>query len=135
MATIKRFEDLEIWQNARGLCKEIYNYVNSGRWKNDFRFSQQITAAAGSIMDNIAEGFARGGNKEFVLFLSIAKGSVAEMMSQIYRAVDVGYLTKEEGKLLYMKLKDESTKIQNLITSLKKSTIPGIRYRTETNNC
>lgn len=73
MATINKFEDLEIWQLARGLCREIYNMIESTNLKNNFKLSNQIDSLSGSIMDNIAEGFERNGNKEFVQFLSIVK--------------------------------------------------------------
>ena len=85
MASVERFEDLRIWQMARELCKEIYLHTEKKPWKTDSRFVQQIRAAAGSVMDNIAEGFERDGNKEYIQFLYIAKGSCGEVRSQIIR--------------------------------------------------
>lgn len=79
--TYKTFEDLEVWQNARILCKDIYVVTREDKFQKDYRFVSQITASAGSIMDNIAEGFERDGNKEFLQFLSIAKGSCGELRS------------------------------------------------------
>lgn len=76
---IERFEDLEIWQEARELCKFIFKITNIEPFVNDYKFRDQIRAAGGSIMDNIAEGFGRGGNREFINFLSIAKGSNYEV--------------------------------------------------------
>ena len=102
MATVRDFEDLGIFQKARELSKKIYPVTQRGEFKNDFRFVQQIRAAAGSIMDNIAEGFERTGNKEFLNFLYIAKGSCGEVRSQLIRANDVGYLTPEEYEELYI---------------------------------
>ena len=89
------FEELKIWQNARELTKEIYVITRLPEFSKDYRFVGQITAAMGSVMDNIAEGFERDGNKEFLQFLSIAKGSCGEVRSQIYRAYDVGYINEE----------------------------------------
>ena len=91
MASVKDFEELAIFQKARELSQRIYPVTNKDGFKSDFRFVQQIRAAAGSIMDNIAEGFERGGNKEFLNFLYIAKGSCGEVRSQLIRANDVGY--------------------------------------------
>ena len=71
MATIKRFEDLDIWQEARKLSKEIIEIANTTDLKTDFKFKEQIKSSAGSVMDNIAEGFERNGNLEFRQFLSI----------------------------------------------------------------
>lgn len=96
MSAVRDFEELAIFQKARELSKKIYPVTNREGFKSDYRFVQQIRAAAGSIMDNIAEGFERTGNKEFLNFLYIAKGSCGEVRSQLIRANDIGYLTKEE---------------------------------------
>ena len=93
--TIERFEDLQIWQEARELSKLVFVITSKEPFAKDFRFRDQIRSAAGSVMDNIAEGFGRGGNKEFVNFLSISKGSVDEVRSQAYRAYDFNYISKE----------------------------------------
>ena len=89
------FEDLRIWQNARELSKEIYRISRFTEFSKDYRFVGQITSAMGSVMDNIAEGFERDGNKEFFQFLSIAKGSCGEVRSQLYRAYDAGYIDED----------------------------------------
>ena len=88
MGTIKRFEDIEAWQKARILCKEIYQITVSTELGKDYRFRDQINASAGSIIDNIAEGFDRGGRNEFINFLSIAKATCAELKFQPYRIID-----------------------------------------------
>jgi four helix bundle protein len=93
MATIQRFEDLEIWQIARELYNKISKVAELLRAAKEFRFAEQMKSAAGSIMDNIAEGFERGGNKEFVQYLFIAKGSCGELRSQLYRAIDRNYIS------------------------------------------
>jgi four helix bundle protein len=93
---IERFEDLIAWQKARQLAKIIYTITRQDLFARDFGLSGQIQRAAVSIMSNIAEGFERGGRKEFHQFLSIAKGSCAELRSQLYVALDIGYITESE---------------------------------------
>lgn len=87
MATIKRFEDLEIWKDARRLSRDIIIISKETDLKADFRLRDQIKASSGSVMDNIAEGFERNGNIEFRQFLSIAKGSAGETRSPVVSAV------------------------------------------------
>ena len=129
MASVKDFEELAIFQKARELSKKIHPVTNKDGFKSDFRFVQQIRAAAGSIMDNIAEGFERGGNKEFLNFLYIAKGSCGEVRSQLIRANDVGYLTKEEYNELYNECRKLSAGIMNFIKEIKASNITGAKYK------
>lgn len=85
MAAIERFEDIISWKEAGELNKTIGNLIHTGRLKNNFRLINQMEGSAGSIMDHIAEGFERGGNREFIQFLYIAKGSCGELQSQLYR--------------------------------------------------
>jgi four helix bundle protein len=129
MATVKDFEELAIFQKARELSKKIYPVTNREGFKSDYRFVQQIRAAAGSIMDNIAEGFERTGNKEFLNFLYIAKGSCGEVRSQLIRANDVGYLTPEEYEELYTECRKLSAGIMNFIKEIKASDITGAKYK------
>ena len=129
MAAVKDFEELAIFQKARELSKKIYPVTNKDGFKSDYRFVQQIRAAAGSIMDNIAEGFERGGNKEFLNFLYIAKGSCGEVRSQLIRANDVGYLTEEEYNELYTKCRKLSAGIMNFIKEIKASDITGAKFK------
>src|ERR671925_21512 len=99
--SIERFEDLIAWQKARGFTREIHQITRQGAFAKDFGLSGQIQRAAVSIMSNIAEGFERGGRGEFQQFLSVAKASCAELRSQLYVALDVGYLDQTEfDKLL-----------------------------------
>ena len=127
MPKAKSFEDLTIFQMARDLCKEVYAITKHGEFHKDTRFVQQIRAAAGSIMDNIAEGFERDGNKEFINFLYIAKGSCGEVRSQIIRASDVGFMDNETATRLYNDCVALSKAISKFITSLRGSTITGLK--------
>ena len=129
MASVKDFEELAIFQKARELSKKIYPVTNREVFKSDYRFVQQIRAAAGSIMDNIAEGYERTGNKEFINFLYIAKGSCGEVRSQLIRANDIGYLTPEEYKELYIECRKLSAGIMNFIKELKSSELSGAKYK------
>ena len=128
MSVAKDFEELAIFQKARELSKKIYPITNREGFKSDYRFVQQIRAAAGSIMDNIAEGFERTGNKEFLNFLYVAKGSCGEVRSQLIRANDVGYLTPEEYKDLYSECRKLSASIMNFIKEIKSSNKVGAKY-------
>ena len=92
---IKHFEDLEIWQEARDLCKIVFEITSKEPFNYNFRFRDQMRVAAGSSMDNIAEGFDRGGNKEFGQFLSVSRGSCGEVRSQTYRAYDWKYISED----------------------------------------
>ena len=118
MAKVQKFEDLSIFQMARNLCKEVYAITKHSEFKNDSRFVQQIHAAAGSIMDNIAEGYD---------FLYIAKGSCGEVRSQIIRAMDVGFIDKDTATRLYNDCVSLSKAISKFITSLKGSSITGLK--------
>ena len=129
MATITKFEDLEIWQEARRLAKEIYLISKETDLKTDFRFKEQIKASSGSIMDNIAEGFERDGNLEFRQFLSIAKGSAGESRSQIYRLYDYEYISEEKFLDLKNKYENLSGKIKNFITYLNKKDFKGNKFQ------
>ena len=129
MATFSRFEDIPIWQSARELSKKIFAITRQSGFSKDYRFSSQITAAAGSIMDNIAEGFEREGIKEFIQFLFIAKGSCGEVRSQLYRAYDAEYIKEETLKELLQDNKKLSTDIHSFINYLKTSEVKGTKYK------
>ena len=127
MPKASKFEDLDIFQKARDLCKEVYAITKEGEFHKDSRFVQQIHASAGSVMDNIAEGFERDGNKEFINFLYIAKGSCGEVRSQIIRASDVGFIDDDTAKKLYNDCLNLSKSIAKFITSLRNSPITGLK--------
>lgn len=129
MATIKRFEDLEVWQKAREICNIVLRYIQKYDFSRDFTLSNQIRSSSGSAMDNIAEGFERGGNKEFVQFLSISKGSIGETRSQTYRAFDNKYISEEEFELLKNECLILSDKLGAFINYLKKSGIKGTKFK------
>ena len=129
MATINRFEDLEIWQNSRKLCKEIYVLSKKDDFNKDFRFKNQILSSSGSVMDNIAEGFERDGSNEFKQFLAVAKGSCGETRSQLYRAIDFEYISQNEANGLIEEYQQLSGKIKNFMTYLQNSEFKGNKFK------
>ena len=114
----KKFEEIEAWKLARELAREIYQLTRTADFAKDWGLKDQIQRAAVSIGSNIAEGFGRRGNKEFVKFLWIAKGSAAEVQSQLYTAVDLSLVAKEQFDSLYNKANLIQALIFRLIESL-----------------
>lgn len=110
MPTVRRFEDLQAWQKARELVREIYKTSTDGRLSKDFGLRDQVYRAAVSAMSNIAEGFARGSDKDFAHFLDIARVSSVEVQSLLYVALDVGYIDQQQFDRLY-KLADETVSL------------------------
>lgn len=100
MATVKTFEELEVWQHSRKLVKEIYRVSALGAISKDFGLRDQLRRASISVLSNIAEGFERSGNKEFAHFLFMAKGSAGELRAQLYVALDLAYISGEEFRNL-----------------------------------
>lgn len=129
MGTVKNFEDLEIWASARIICNDIFKIQQNTDLKSDYKLYNQINGSSGSIMDNIAEGFERNGNREFIQFLSVAKASCGETRSQLYRVLDRSYINKEEFKLLYNKLILLSKQISSFINYLQKSDLKGTKFK------
>ncbi|AZB10521.1 four helix bundle protein [Chryseobacterium sp. G0162] len=129
MGTIKRFEDLEIWKLSRELCKEVYHIVESIHLKNNFKLCSQIDGSSGSIMDNIAEGFERNGNREFIQFLSIAKASCGETRSQLYRVYDRNFISQEKFETLIEVTETLSKKINSFIKYLNTTDLKGTKYK------
>lgn len=129
MATIKKFEELEIWQEARRLAQIIHKITVETDLKNDYKFKAQIKSSSGSIMDNIAEGFERDGNLEFRQFLTVAKDTAGETRSQLYRAFDYGYISKELFDELKIDFERLSGKIRNFILYLNKKDFKGHKFR------
>ena len=128
MATIQRFEDLEVWQKARLFAKNIFDLSDNGLLAKDYALKDQMNRSSGSIMDNIAEGFERGGKAEFINFLTIAKGSSAETRSQLYRGFDRNYYSDQELKI-HLELAEEIGRIGGLINYLNKSELKGRKFK------
>jgi len=122
MDTIKRFEDIQAWQVARELTRRIYQTAASGSFAREFTLRDQICRAALSPMSNIAEGFGRNGDREFVNFLGYASGSAHEVQSQLYAALDLGHITEEEFSTLYALVDETKGKTGGFIHYLKTNT-------------
>lgn len=132
MATLKGFEDIPVWKDSRKLCKMFFDtWQESAEFSRDYELLRQMKKSSGSVMDNIAEGYGRGGNKEFVYFMGISKGSCAEFKSQLYRALDHGYIDQEKFDVLYRNADGISAQLTKFIDYLNKSSIKGSRYKVE----
>ncbi len=115
MAKVERFEDLVAWQKARELTRQIYRATRDGAFAKDFALREQIRSASTSIMSNIAEGFERGGRGEFHQFLVIAKGSCAEVRSQLYVALDAEYLSESA----FQQLQEKAVEVAKIVSALR----------------
>ena len=129
MGTIERFEDLEAWKRARSFAKLIHEVSNDGDFGRDFALRGQIRKAAISIVSNIAEGFERDGDKEFLQYLFVAKGSCGEVRAQLYLALDYQYLTEDEFLRLKTKALELNRIISGLIKYLRQSSLTGKKYK------
>lgn len=132
MPTIRTFEELEVWKEARVLSFQIFQFTLTEPVCHDFKFRDQIRSAAGSVMDNIAEGFERSGRLEFINFLGFAKGSAGEVRSQLYRALDQQYISDDVFKVLHDKFERLGKQIAAFIAYLNKSEIRGEKFRNRT---
>lgn len=127
----KTFEDMDIWKKARDLVNFIYGVTREVAFSKDFSLIDQIRRASVSVMSNIAEGFERGSNAEFIQFLYIAKGSAGEVRTQLYIALDQGYISEDafkKGRSLCVEI---SGQISGLVQYLKSSGLKGEKFRTE----
>lgn len=129
MASIEKFEDIEAWQKARKLTREIYRVTNQGPFAKDFGLRDQIRRAAVSVMSNIAEGFERGGDKEFAQFIALAKGSSAEVRSQLYVALDQGYIDRDTFDSLSKATLAINRMLAGLMKYLRNSEYKGSKFR------
>ena len=125
----KSFEDLIAWQKARTLVRKIHEVSNKGLFKKDYSLRNQVCRASVSVMSNIAEGFEREGDKEFIQYLSQAKASCGEVRSQLYVALDLGYVDEEEFIALHEMSSEASRVISGLIGYLKKSEYKGSKFK------
>lgn len=128
MGKIENFEDLQIWILAREIASEIWKLFLETELGKDYSFRNQMNRSSGSIMDNIAEGFERNGNREFIQFLSIAKASCGELRSQLYRCHDRKYISIQVLNELINKTTKEGKQIGAFIQNLKKSERKGSKF-------
>lgn len=129
MATVKTFQDLEVWKKARILTQEVYSVTKKGGFAKDYALRDQLRNACISIMANIAEGFERGGNKEFSQFLSIAKASAGEACSHLCIALDQAYLTKDEFEIMNGMAQEIGRMTKGLMKYLSETNIKGSKYK------
>ena len=128
MAKIEKFEDLEIWNLSREICNDIEMLFETTNLGKRFSLKDQMDRSSGSIMDNIAEGFERNGNREFINFLSYSKGSCGELKSQLYRAFDKKLISKLEFESISVKIELVKNKIGAFIKYLNNSEIKGLKF-------
>ena len=129
MRTFKTFEDIEGWKKARELTREVYQVSGTGAFAKDYALRDQVRRSAISIMSNIAEGYERSGTGEFSHFLSMAKGSAGELRSQLYTALDLGYINDEVFARLGAMAEETARLISGLMTYLRRTEIKGTKYK------
>ena len=128
MARIEKFEDIEAWKSAREVTKLVYEISSSEKFVRDFALVNQIRRAAISILSNIAEGFERSGNKEFLQFLAIAKGSCGEVRAQLYVALDQKYVDESKFREIAERLSETSRLIAGFMKYLQQSEMRGSKF-------
>jgi len=121
MTTIKNFEELIAWQKSRELAGCVYELTRQDKFSRDFGLRDQIQRATSSVMHNIAEGFESGSDPEFVRFLKMARRSAGEVQSQLYLALDVGYITEDERNKAYILATEVKQLINGMMTYLRKT--------------
>lgn len=129
MATIERFEDLECWKAARKLRQAAYRFTRTRAFATDYALVNQIRRAAQSVTANIAEGFEREGNREFVQFLSQAKGSVGEVKDELYTALDEGYITQSDFDSTYALAEDTTRLLGGFMSYLRRAEATGSKFK------
>lgn len=128
MAHFTSFEELEIYQKANLFCNEIWNIIINTPLEKDYKLREQINGSSGSIMDNIAEGFGRGGNKEFIMFLSFSRGSCSECRSQLLRCKNRNHISEETYQKLDSEAKNLIDQLSKFINYLKNSERKGSKF-------
>jgi four helix bundle protein len=128
MSKVTRFEDLIVWQKARSIAVSVYSITDNGQFASDYILKNQMRRASISISSNIAEGFERNGNKEFVQFLSIAKSSAGELRSQLYLALDLQFIKEREFNALLNDVVEISKMISGLLEYLKNNELKGSKF-------
>lgn len=134
MATINNFEDLKVWQKERVLCQQIFTITLTDKFSKDFSLKDQINRSSGSVMDNIAEGFGRKGNMEFINFLTYSNGSALECKSQLYRAFDRNYITLDKQQELCTIIDEITKMITSFIIYLGNCELKGIKFKVREKN-
>jgi four helix bundle protein len=129
MAKIEKFEDILSWKRSRELTKQIYEVTSAGAFRRDFGLRDQIRKASVSILSNIAEGFERGGDREFLQFLAVAKGSCGEVRAQLYVAYDQGYVALDKFEALCNVATDVSGLLSGFMKYLNQSELRGHKYQ------
>ena len=129
MNKIERFEDIVAWQKARRLTQQVYGFARQGSFAQDFGLRDQVQRASVSTMANIAEGFERGGDKEFIQFLSTAKGSCGEVKSHLYVALDQNYVSDEQFRELYAQADEVSRLTAGFMVYLQHSKVGGHKFK------
>ena len=129
MATVNSFEDLKVWQKARTLSIRIFQLTSSGKFMKDYGLIDQINRSTGSVMDNIAEGFGRLSNKEFINFLTYSHASASECKSQLFRAFDRAYISEEELNSLIAEVDEIRKMINAFIFYLNNTTVRGFKFK------
>lgn len=128
MATLSSFQEIQAWVRARALADAVFQIFLKEDARRDYALKDQAVRSSGSVMDNIAEGFGRGGNREFIHFLSIASGSLAEVQSQLYRILDRHYISDEQFNLLMDQTRVTGKMIGSMISYLKQSEYKGSKF-------
>jgi four helix bundle protein len=133
MGTYKRFEDLPVWQHSRQFAAKAEQVIENSGIRKSFKLRDQMLGSSGSIMDNIAEGFERNGNKEFMNFLYYSKGSAGEFRSQLYRALDANRINESDFDELYAQVEAISKELQLFLNHLHNSELRGVKYTSRGN--
>jgi four helix bundle protein len=129
MGKIQKFEDILAWQKARELTREVYAHSKTGAFAKDFGLRDQIQRASVSIMGNVAEGYDRGGDKEFIQFLSVSKGSCGEVKSHLYVALDQQYINPTQFNQLYNSADEVGRLLAGFMAYLKQSDLRGRKFK------